>query len=217
MNIKRNSPRPTTPFACLLPLSGYVASVRAALSRATPDGCQAFLVGSVAFVFAPRGVGSGYKTHKRLGAELKGTHILRCYFSLAERVPQGAGCFDRFGLGFDTNSGRLDFRRIKPATRHDTRGAGWVAIGSWKGSGGELVAIVFFVCVGARARAWVYDGNHCRHANERGAPDCTHTTPVLFSAPPLYDRTPRSIQPVLFAGITTTSTTRYVKGCNPSH
>eukprot|EP00752_Nemacystus_decipiens_P014235 g12662.t1 len=51
--------------------------VRGAVSRATPDECSAFMVGNVAFVLAPRGPGSGYKTHKRLGAELKGAHVLR--------------------------------------------------------------------------------------------------------------------------------------------
>lgn len=51
--------------------------VRGAVSRATPDGCSAFMVGNVAFVLAPRGPGSGYRTHKRLGAELKGAHVLR--------------------------------------------------------------------------------------------------------------------------------------------
>lgn len=51
--------------------------VRDALSRATPDKCSTFMVGSVAFVLAPRGPGFGYKTHKRLGAEFKGAHVLR--------------------------------------------------------------------------------------------------------------------------------------------
>lgn len=57
--------------------AGDVSSVTGLLSRATPSGCWTFLVGTVAFVLAPRGPGSGYKTYKRLGAELKGAHILR--------------------------------------------------------------------------------------------------------------------------------------------
>lgn len=54
------------------------ASVKRLLARATPSDCWVFSVGSVAFVLAPRGPGNGYKTHKRLGAELKGAHIIRC-------------------------------------------------------------------------------------------------------------------------------------------
>lgn len=68
-------------FACRVVWRGVVAvcagDVRGAVSRATPDGCSAFMVGNVAFVLAPRGPGSGYRTHKRLGAELKGAHVLR--------------------------------------------------------------------------------------------------------------------------------------------
>ncbi|CAM9741113.1 unnamed protein product, partial [Scytosiphon promiscuus] len=54
----------------------HAGDVQRTLSQATPDECWTFLMGNVAFVLAPRGSGSGYKTHKRLGAELKGAQVL---------------------------------------------------------------------------------------------------------------------------------------------
>lgn len=57
--------------------------VRGTLARTTPDDCVTFMVGTVAFVLAPRGPGSGYKTHKRLGAEFKGAQVLRCVMGRA--------------------------------------------------------------------------------------------------------------------------------------
>lgn len=57
--------------------AGDASTVRGALYGTIPESCQAFIVGNVAFMISSRGVGSGYKTHKRLGAELKGAHILR--------------------------------------------------------------------------------------------------------------------------------------------
>lgn len=47
------------------------------LATATPEQCWVFSVGSVIFVVAPRGPGGGFRTCKRLGAELKGAHIVR--------------------------------------------------------------------------------------------------------------------------------------------
>ncbi|CAN0431619.1 unnamed protein product, partial [Ectocarpus sp. 12 AP-2014] len=64
--------------------------VRAALSRSTPDDCWSFLMGNVAFVLAPRGPGGGYKTHKRLGAELKGAQVLSRR-AVERRVLSGVG------------------------------------------------------------------------------------------------------------------------------
>lgn len=63
-------------------------SVRKVLAGTTPGDCWVFSVGSVAFVVAPRGSGTGYRTHKRLGAELKGAHILRC--AVERRVLSGS-------------------------------------------------------------------------------------------------------------------------------
>lgn len=63
--------------------------MRKVLASTTPGDCWMFSVGSVVFVVAPRGSGNGYRTHKRLGAELRGTHILRT--AVERRLLSGSG------------------------------------------------------------------------------------------------------------------------------